>query len=168
MQLHSNTIENTLAALAASTRTKTEVNALLAAYGDYMGVSDLTFDETNSVQITIDEETMLDFIYQPHYAGVVMATEFNIPTDQTEAIAKAFLQANLDWSKTQGGSFARVPKTNQWILMQRLSFHDDNLARIDTDVARFVDLAQAWQTALDTFEVDQPKVSQISASFIRI
>lgn len=129
---------------AAGPLSRSEVNTVLAALAEHLGLSGLALDEDGLAQLTIDGTVDLMIYHLPHLPGVIIAVPLDQVASDDPAALKVMLQANMSWPLTRGGIFSILPNTGQTVLCWHLIIADRDVERIDRDLAEMVAYAKTW------------------------
>jgi hypothetical protein len=122
-----------------------ELDSVLAAYGEYIGVPGLAFDATGVAALTVEQELEVAFVHLPRLPGLVLMARFDSEVAEQASLLKMALQANLSMGQTLGGSFATIPPDGDLVYSRLMLVSGRELEAIDRDVGAFVEMVRAWQ-----------------------
>ncbi|MEM1112784.1 MAG: CesT family type III secretion system chaperone [Pseudomonadota bacterium] len=127
-----------------------EISHLLTRYGERLGIDSLQLDEAGTAGLCIDGRINVALAHLPQFAGLVIMLEMTDLAVSDPLLRKRLLQANLDWSRTAGGSFAAIPGQCQVVLLRLIHLVDDDLDRIDHELAMLVEFVGELNDELET------------------
>ncbi|HLB34456.1 MAG: hypothetical protein A3F67_05300 [Verrucomicrobia bacterium RIFCSPHIGHO2_12_FULL_41_10] len=114
---------------------------LLKECGDAVGIHDLAPDDHGFASLLIDDALTIDLEYNEEDDLMVLSSVLGtIPIDQIVTLYPEFLEANLFWNGTGGGTLGVDPTTHTLFLCYR-----ENLGMMD--LQRFQQLLQGFGDA---------------------
>lgn len=146
-----------------------DLQQLLQYLAPYLGLDALVLDDNGTVAFVIDDETEISLTHQPDQPYLIAAAEMPDQPDSRGALLRRLLSSNLNYGLTHGGTFAMVPETNALVLCQQLDIADLDAARLDGELARFVELATAWRSEIGDYleEIEDGAEGADPAPFVR-
>jgi hypothetical protein len=124
-----------------------QVDRVLAAFGDAIGLDGLALDDAGMGTIFVDD-TAVALEFDAPGERLLLYTSLGVPEGDPAAAHAELLEANLFWRGTAGATFALQPETGSVLLVQALPGRDLELAGFETALQAFVDTSEAWEQRL--------------------
>lgn len=147
--LDSNAIEAELAQVRETQLDRTQVNEIVRNFGELIGVEELELDETGVAELVVDNDVEVSLIHLATFAGVVAAIPMPEGAEKDGMLLRKFLQTNMSWALTQGGSFVFIPP--RVVLCRLILLVNGNDKQLDQELAMFVELAKGWRDEITAY-----------------
>lgn len=126
--------------------------AFLAEFAAAKGISDGLLDDGMLMAEAEGMEMML--VPLPDRPMVLATVELEVDLGEEPDLARAFLEANLDWAATGGGTFASLGEEETPHLCRLIFVQPGAVEAFAEEVAGVFEVARAWLEALDEEEPD--------------
>lgn len=126
--------------------------AFLAEFAAANGISDGLLEDGMLMAEAEDMQMML--VPLPDRPMVLATVELEADLREEPQLARAFLEANLDWTATGGGTFASLGEEETPHLCRLIFVQPGAVEAFAEEVAGVFEVARAWLEALDDDEPD--------------
>lgn len=124
-----------------------QVDHVLAAFGDTVGLERLALDEAGMGALFIDE-TAVNLEVDEAESRLLLYAGLGVPEGDPAATHIALLEANLFWQGTGGATLALQPETGVVLLVQALPTAGLDPVGFETALQTFVEVAETWERRL--------------------
>lgn len=126
--------------------------AFLAEFAASKGISEGLLDDGMLMAEAEGMEMML--VPLPDRPMVLATVELKADLGEEPELARAFLEANLDWTATGGGTFASLGEDETPHLCRLIFVQPGAVEAFTEEIAGVFEVARAWLEALDDDEPD--------------
>ncbi len=124
---------------------KENFQVLLKELGTTIGLADLSPDDEGYCSLTFDDKIVLNLQYDQRTENIVIFTELGEVRDELALkVYSRFLEANMFWKDTGGGTLCVEPKTMTAMLEYQESVAKMDEVRFQQLVEGFINIAEYW------------------------
>lgn len=148
----------------AAELTRAQVDDILHALGDHIGVSPFALDEDGTATLTIDGRIELSLAYPSGSPALLVAATINHAVGDQPAFLKTALQANMHRDLVRGGAFVMLPGAEPVLaLAWHVLLADRDVERIDRELAEIAAFADFWRRELARAHESEAELLAIQA-----
>ena len=129
---------------------------VLAEFGAAIGIPDLRPDEEHRCDLMIDDVAISFELGLDDETLCIYSLLGAVPEEAGAAGYRALLRANFMFQRTSGSTLSIDPRAGGIVLIRQERLESLRLARFESVVEDFVDVAERWMKRLESGELEAP------------